>query len=190
MAASTLASGISRVCGLLAWYLAGISLIWGIVLSTRLVRRTSLPGWLLGLHRTLALLATALVAVHVVASLGHHRAALDVADVLVPGHAHWRTGAITWGVVGLYLAVALMLTSVALHRMSRRSWHLSHVLAYPMFIAAAVHAYGAGTDSQRTFFLWTGLAVLEVALGLALFRGWTHLTTRAQRRAAQAAAPR
>lgn len=190
VATSTLASDISRVCGLLAWYLAGVSLVWGVVLSTRLVRRAALPTWLLGLHRALALGATALTAVHIIAALGHHRAALNVADLLVPGHAHWRTGAITWGVVSLYLAIALALTSVAIHRMPRRWWHLSHLLAYPMFIAAAVHAYGAGTDSQRTVFLWTGLAVLEAALGLGLFRGWAHVATRPQRRAARSAANR
>ena len=189
-AASSLASGVGRVTGVLAWYLAGASLVWGVVLSTKLVRRTNLPGWLLGLHRSLSIAATALTLVHVVAALGHHRAALSVVDLVVPGHSHWRTGAITWGVVALYLAIALTITSIAINRMPRTWWHLSHLLAYPMFIASAVHAYGAGTDSQRRFFLWTGLALLEVALGLGLFRAWSHVATRRQRRAARAATAR
>ena len=190
VAASTLASSISRVCGLLGWYLTGISLVWGIVLSTRLVRRTNLPAWLLGLHRSLAVGAAALLAVHVVAALGHHRAAIGVVDLFVPGHSHWRTGAVTWGVVSLYLLLALMCSSVAITRMPRKWWHLSHLLAYPMFVASAVHAYGAGTDSQRRIFLWTGLALVEVALGLALFRLWAHVTTRAHRAAVRANEPK
>jgi DMSO/TMAO reductase YedYZ heme-binding membrane subunit len=174
----------------LAWYLTGASLVWGVVLSTRLVRRTNLPGWLLGLHRSLSVTAAALMLVHVVAALGHHRAAIGVADLFVPGHSHWRAGAVTWGVVALYLSIAITVTSAIIDRMPRRWWHFSHLLAYPMFVASAVHAYGAGTDSQRRFFLWTGLALVEAALGLGLFRVWAHIATRRQRRAARAAQAR
>lgn len=183
---STLASTISRVCGLLGWYLTGISLVWGVILSTRLARRANLPAWLLGLHRSLAVGAAALLVVHVVAALGHHRVAIGVVDVVVPGHSQWRTGAITWGVVSLYLLLALMGTSVAITRMPRKWWHLSHLLAYPMFVTSAVHAWGASIDRPHRILLWTGLALVELTLVLALFRLWTHASSRARREAATA----
>ncbi|MEY4174806.1 MAG: Vanillate O-demethylase oxidoreductase, partial [Actinomycetota bacterium] len=171
-------SFLSRAGGIVAWLLIAFSMLWGVVLSSRLLRRANLPIWLLGLHRTLAVAGTALVFVHVAGALGNHRVGIGVADVLVPGRSTWRSGAITWGVVAMYLLVAIAITSVLMRRLPRRWWHLSHLLAYPLFIASTLHAYQAGTDRSNRLLLWGGLALAEVVVGVALFRRFTYLPTR------------
>ncbi|MEY4173185.1 MAG: Vanillate O-demethylase oxidoreductase [Actinomycetota bacterium] len=186
--AASASSVISRVGGVLAWLLIATSMLWGVVLSTRLLRRTNLPIWLLGLHRTLAVAGVALSVVHVLGALGNHRIGIGVADVLVPGRSRWREGAVTWGVVAMYLLVAVIITSALMRNLPRRLWHLSHLLAYPLFISSTLHAYQAGTDRSNRLLLWGGLALAEVVLGMALFRLLTYLPTR-RAQAARAAAP-
>lgn len=176
--AASASSFVSRAGGILAWLLVATSMLWGVVLSTRLLRRASLPVWLLGLHRTLAVAGTALVVVHVAGALGNHRLGIGIVDALVPGHSSWRTGAIAWGVVSGYLLAAVTLTSVLMRRLPRRVWHFSHLLAYPLFIASTLHAYQAGTDRSNRLLLWGGLALAEVVAGMGLFRLFTSLPTR------------
>ena len=48
---------VSRASGLIAWVLVAASIVWGITLSSRLLRRRGIPAWLLDLHRYLGLLA-------------------------------------------------------------------------------------------------------------------------------------
>ncbi|MBU6315804.1 MAG: ferric reductase-like transmembrane domain-containing protein [Acidobacteria bacterium] len=186
--AASASSIISRAGGIIAWLLIATSMVWGVVLSSRLLRRANLPVWLLGLHRTLAVAGTALAVVHVLGAIGDHRIGIGLTDALVPGRSEWRTGAITWGVVSMYLLVAVTITSVLMRRMPRRLWHLSHLLAYPLFIASTLHAYQAGTVRSNRLLLWGGLALAEVVVGMSLFRLFTYLPTR-RAQAARADAP-
>lgn len=186
--AASASSLISRAGGIIAWLLIAASMLWGTVLSTRLLRRTTLPIWLLGLHRWLSVTGAALVAVHVLGALGNHRTGIGVVDVLVPGRSDWRAGAITWGVVSMYLLIAVTAASLLMRSLPRRIWHASHLLAYPLFVACTLHAYQAGTDRSNRLLLWGGLVIAEVVLGMALFRLFTYLPVR-RAQTARSAAP-
>lgn len=186
--AASASSFIGRAGGVVAWLLIATSMLWGAILSTRLLRRANLPVWLLGLHRTLAVAGTVLVVVHVAGAMGNHRIGIGIADVLVPGSSSWRTGAVAWGVVSGYLLVAVGITSALMRRLPRRAWHFSHLLAYPLFIASTLHAYQAGTDRSNRLLLWGGLALAEVVVGVGLFRLFTYLPTR-RAQAARAGTP-
>ena len=55
---------VTRATGMVAWAAATASVAWGITVSGRLVRRRKLPAWLLDLHRHLATLTVAFLALH------------------------------------------------------------------------------------------------------------------------------
>ena len=55
----------ARAGGIVAWALVSLTVIGGLQLSTRLVRRPA-PAWVLDVHRFVAGLAVALVGVHLV----------------------------------------------------------------------------------------------------------------------------
>jgi predicted ferric reductase len=186
--AASASSLVSRAGGIVAWLLVTGSMFWGIALSSRLLRRSSLPAWMLGLHRWLAVAGAALVTVHVLGALGNHRIAIGIVDVLVPGRSEWRSGAVTWGVVSMYLLLAVLASSALMHRLPRRVWHFSHLLAYPLFLASTLHAYQAGTDRSNRLLLWGGLALAELVVGVALFRLFTYLPVR-RAQAARSASP-
>ena len=45
---------VARSSGLVAWALVTASIVWGLALSSRLIRRRGVPAWLLALHRYLS----------------------------------------------------------------------------------------------------------------------------------------
>jgi DMSO/TMAO reductase YedYZ heme-binding membrane subunit len=55
---------------------------------------------------------------------------------------------VAWGIVGMYLLLAIELTSLVRHRMSKRAWHAVHLLSYFLFATTTVHLLTAGTDAK------------------------------------------
>ena len=52
---------VARSCGIVALVLAGASVIWGLLLSTKLLEGRPGPRWLLDLHGSRSLLATSTI---------------------------------------------------------------------------------------------------------------------------------
>ena len=113
---------IARASGMVTLGASGGAVIWGLLLSTRLIRRRSLPKWLLDLHRFLGALTLAFLALHLTALVADSFVHFGVADLAVPFHSAWRRTAVAWGVIGAYLLVAVELTSLVRNRLSRRWW--------------------------------------------------------------------
>lgn len=163
----------ARASGLVAWAVVTLSLLWGLALSTRLVRRRGVPAWLLDLHKFLGTLSIVFVAVHVVALWADNYVYFGPRELFVPFASSWRASAIAWGIAATYLLVAIQLTSWAMKRIPRRVWHGVHVLSIPMFAMATVHGFTAGADAGNVAVEWVattgGLAVCL----LVTFRMWT-----------------
>jgi DMSO/TMAO reductase YedYZ heme-binding membrane subunit len=159
---------ISRATGIVAWAVLTLSVIWGLSLTTRLLGKFPKPAWMLDLHRHFAALATVLVGVHVGSLMLDGYARFSLGDILIPMHTPWKPGPVAWGVVGLYLLLAVQGTSLAKKRMPLKLWRALHFLSYPLWAVATAHFITAGTDaySQPFAYVVIGTTVLISALTL------------------------
>ncbi len=137
---------VARASGIVAWALVLTTIVWGLLLATKVLGRKPSPAWLLSLHRYLGALTVAFVGVHVGAILLDSYISFGITDVLVPFTGSWHPVAVAWGIVGMYLLVAIEITSLLRHRMSNRAWHAVHLLSYLLFATTTVHMLTAGTD--------------------------------------------
>lgn len=177
---------VSRASGLIAWALVAASIIWGITLSSRLLRRRGIPAWLLDLHRYLGLLAFVFTGIHLVGLVADNYVHFGVRELFIPMATEWRPGATAWGIIAFYMLVAIQVTSWLMRRMPRRIWHGVHLLAYPLFVVGTVHGFQSGADRSNKLVQWTALLVIELVFGLTLFRALTY--TPRKRKAAAASA--
>src|SRR5947208_13077297 len=99
----------ARAAGIVAWALAATSVIWGLALSTRALGRKPRPAWLFDLHRFLGGLALIFTGVHVLAVLFNAYVHFSLVNILVPFTGTWRPPAVAWGIVGVYLLLAVEL---------------------------------------------------------------------------------
>jgi len=139
---------VARSSGIVAWALILLTIVWGLLLATRVLGRRPAPAWLLSLHRYLGALAIAFVGVHVGAILLDSYTNFSIVNVLVPFTGSWHPLAVAWGIVGMYLLAAIEITSLVRHRMSKRAWHAVHLLSYFLFATTTVHLLTAGTDAR------------------------------------------
>ncbi|WP_020659089.1 2Fe-2S iron-sulfur cluster-binding protein [Amycolatopsis benzoatilytica] len=159
----------ARAGGIVAWTLLTATVVWGLLLRTRLLPRTP-PRPLLELHRFLAGLAVAFTALHLVGLLLDDYVRFDVVDLLVPFAAGWRPVPVAFGVLSLYLLIAIVVTSVLMRRLGRTWWHRVHLVAYLLFWSATAHLLTAGTDAGNSGLRLVVVAAIAVVLFLTLLR--------------------
>ncbi len=161
---------VARASGLTASALLALSVIWGLLLTTRILGGRPRPAWILDLHRFLGAGALAFVGLHLVGLVGDNFVHFGAAELFVPFVSPWQPGAVAWGIVAFYLLVVVEVTSLLMKRMSRRVWHGIHLSSYVLFWVAAVHAATAGTDTGNTIYVWVANATIATVLVLTLFR--------------------
>jgi methionine sulfoxide reductase heme-binding subunit len=161
---------IARSGGIVAWALLAASVLWGLALSTKVLRGKPRPNWILDLHRFLGGLALIFTGIHVTALVLDSYVHFGLAELLVPFASAWHPVAVAWGVIGLYLLIAVELTSLARKRISKRTWRLTHYLSFPLFLLTTVHALSAGTDRSTLLLQWSVIAVSAAITGLTFVR--------------------
>jgi DMSO/TMAO reductase YedYZ heme-binding membrane subunit len=157
----------------MSWGLLLAGMVWGLLLATRALGRRPTPAWILSLHRYLGALAVAFVGVHVGAILVDSYTNFNVVNVLVPFTGTWHPTAVAFGIVSMYLLLAIEITSLVRDRMSAKAWRAVHMLSYFLFAAATIHMVTAGTDVRAV--VATSAAVL---LGIVVTFGSTALYLR------------
>src|SRR4051812_37937232 len=153
---------VARSSGLVTWALVLLTIVWGLLLGTRALGDRPTPAWLLSLHRYLGALALVFLGVHVGAIVLDTYTDFSVVNVLVPFTGSWNPVAVAWGIVAMYMLVAIEITSLLRHRMSRKTWHAVHLLAYAVFATGTVHMLSAGTDVKAV--VASGLTVLVATI--------------------------
>src|SRR5256885_4240676 len=165
---------VARSSGIVAWALILATIVWGLLLATKMLGRRPTPAWLLSLHRYLGAVTVAFVGVHVGAILLDTYTNFGITDVLVPFTGSWHPLAVAWGIVGMYLLAAIEITSLVRNRMSKRAWHAVHLLSYFLFATTTVHMLTAGTDAKAlvasSAAVLLGVAATFGAVALYLWR--------------------
>ena len=172
-------SGITHSTAL--WYasratgVVSLLLLTGVTLLGVLVNRQGrLPGLprfaVTGLHRNLSLLAVAFVAVHVVTAVLDPYVTIGLTAIVIPFSSPYKPLWLGVGAISLDLVLALILTSLARGRISRRLWRALHWLAYLAWGSALLHSLTSSTDLHSGVLLYLLLACIAAVAGAVIWR--------------------
>jgi predicted ferric reductase len=183
---------VSRSSGVVAWAVCTASVLWGLALSTRLIRRRGAPAWLLDLHRFLGVLSIVFTLVHMVSLWVHatwefKEFPFGPAELLVPFQSEYAPGAVAWGIVAFYLLVAVQVSSWLMRRIKRRVWHAIHLSSFLLFAFATIHTFTAGTDRNNRLVQLLALVGVVMVVALTVVRVVSPRRSRPSARAASAA---
>jgi DMSO/TMAO reductase YedYZ heme-binding membrane subunit len=161
---------LARSSGIVAWALAALAVLWGVALATRALGRRPQAPWLLAVHRFLGLLCIVFVGVHLAALYMDPFINFGLDDLFVPLASSWKPVAVAWGVVALYLLIAVEITSLLRQRLPARVWRGVHFSSYAMYVLATVHLLAAGTDRTNPVLLGSVVATVAVTLFFLAYR--------------------
>jgi methionine sulfoxide reductase heme-binding subunit len=158
----------TRASGITALVLLTLTMVLGLVTTTR-VRARNWPGFAQQeLHRRISVIAVVFLGIHVVTSVLDTYVDIPWAAIVVPFASGYGRFWIGVGAVSLDLMLAVFLTSLLRARMRPGTWRAVHWLAYLSWPIALAHTFGMGTDSrQRWVIALGGLCVLSVVFALA-----------------------
>lgn len=160
----------ARAGGIVALVLASTSVIWGLLLSTRILQGRPSAAWLLDLHRFLGGAAVIFTGIHLAGLVADTYVHFGVADLLVPFASEWKTWAVAWGIVAFYLLLAVELSSLVMRRIPRRWWKQIHLTSYAMFWLGVLHGATAGTDAGNPVYVGSMVGLIVLVSGLTLHR--------------------
>ena len=161
---------VARSGGIVALLLTGLAVIWGLLYSTKILNGQPSPKWLLDLHRFLGGASVVFTGIHLSGLVLDDFVSFGLTDILVPFASDWQPGAVAWGVVTMYLLLAVEITSLMMKRLPRRWWYRVHLTSYVLFWMGLVHGVTAGSDADNVLYIFfTGVSII-VVLGLTMYR--------------------
>lgn len=161
---------VARAAGMVSWIMLCAAVTWGILASTRFLGERHRPAWMADLHRFLGGLAVVFTGIHVGALLVDDYVDFGLVDVLVPFASEWRPGAVAWGVVGLWLLVAVEVTSLFMRKLPRTVWRAVHLSSFGLFWVASFHAAGSGTDVAAPWYRAIAVLLTVVTVFMTVYR--------------------
>jgi methionine sulfoxide reductase heme-binding subunit len=154
-------------------------------------------GWRLGgssryaiaaLHRTISMLALAMLAMHIVTTLLDPFPKIAVLAAFVPFATDYRPLWMGLGAVAADLLLAVAVTSLVRRRLGYRTWRGVHWAAYACWPVAILHGLGTGSDVKSTWMLALTIGSVAAVLMAVLARVWRASTPSPARTGAVAAA--
>jgi sulfoxide reductase heme-binding subunit YedZ len=139
------------------------------------------------MHRTVSLLALALLAVHIATTALDPFPRIGVLNAVVPFVTSYRPLWIGMGTLAADLMLAIAVTSLVRRRLGYAAWRGVHWLSYACWPVALLHGLGAGSDTKSGWMLALTLACVAAVLAAAASRAAAAGTPRAARVAAAGA---
>jgi sulfoxide reductase heme-binding subunit YedZ len=163
------------------WYLMRGSGVTSLVLLTAVLvlgiltsRKTSLPTLprfgTMTLHRSISLLAVLFLGVHVGTAIVDPYAQVRLVDALVPFVGSWRALWLGLGTLSLDVLACVIVSSLLMRRISRRTWRAIHWFGYLTWPLAFVHSIEIGTDAGALWLRVVAFSMLAVVVVAAAWR--------------------
>src|SRR5947209_11573837 len=153
--------------GFTAYVLLTLAVVVGLALSTQLQSPGRWPRLLNSeLHNFLTLLSAIFVVIHVLAVWLDPFTHFGWNELFIPFASHYRPEWMAFGIVALYLGIAIGISTWLRPRIGYTWWRRLHVLTLGIYALATIHGIGTGSDTQTWWALgiYLGSFVLVGAL--------------------------
>lgn len=157
---------LTRASANVAWVLVLTTILWGVLLTTRVLRGLDRPAWLLDLHKWMGGLTIVFTIVHMLSLIADSYVQFTFLSVLVPFTSDYRSWAVSLGVFGFWLLVIIQVTSLMKKHLSQKVWRGIHMTSYPLYAIIVVHALTAGSDVGTP--LYAGFSTALAMTGAAV----------------------
>ncbi len=164
---------VSRATGVVSIALLTAVLVLGMLTASRRPPRGIGSTVVMGLHRSLALGASAFLLVHIATAIAETYVSVDLVSAVVPFTSGYETAWVGLGTVAVDVLAAVVATSLLRHRLPERVWRGVHVLAFLLWPLAVVHGLALGTADEPVL---RGVTLACAAIGVGAI-GWRLLAT-------------
>ena len=148
---------VSRASGILALVLISLSVLMGLAMATKILRRPGLNRGVARMHEHVALIALVAIGLHGASLLGDHWLKPGWRGITVPFAMSYRPQFTGVGIIAGYLALLLGPSFYLRRRIGARRWRKLHRMTALVWLLSVLHTLGAGSDGSKP---WLRVVVL------------------------------
>lgn len=167
----------ARATGIASFVLLGLLSATGILLTTGALFRLLSPAAAWSLHRAIGTALLFSVLAHIASLLLDHFINLRLIDLLVPFVSPYKTIFLALGIIGFYILLLVLTTSLYTISSHAKFWRSVHFFAFPMYVLIFLHSYLVGTDTKEWWMqsiYWGSAAIIGAAVIYRLI--WKYKT--------------
>jgi predicted ferric reductase len=176
---------LSRATAIIAYASLWLTMVWGLLLSTRMAQ--SWPGTPVAndLHKFVSLLGLAMGGMHGLLLLGDHYMNFKLVQLLIPfASPAYRPLWVGFGQLSFYVWGLVILSFYIRKHIGARTWRVLHFASFATYAMALLHGITAGTDTGTS-----GMSLLYwVSGGMLLMLVFYRILTAMEKRRLKALA--
>jgi len=159
---------LTRSSGTVAYIVLSASTLWGLLLSSKLIKELVPAPVALAMHNALSWIALGLAFFHAFVLLFDNYYTYTVSNLLIPFTGPYQPLWVGVGTLGFYLMLLLSATFYMRRWIGAKRWRQLHYLTFAGYAMITLHGWLAGTDSAVFAWLY-GTSALTVIF-LTLYR--------------------
>ena len=148
---------------MVAWVLLTLTVVWGVLLKTRILRGADNPEWLTVTHRYISGLAMAMIATHMGTLLLDEYIQFGWTDILVPFASTFEPLPVALGIMAFWLIVLVQITALASKWLPDGLWKGIHLSSYISIVLVGLHSGLVGTDVGTPWYTVVSLILITTA---------------------------
>jgi hypothetical protein len=160
----------ARTIGFLAYLVVAGSVLYGLLLSTKILDAIAHRPVSFALHKDLSIAGLLLGAVHAVVLLADQSYAFTPRAILVPFASPYAAVWVGIGQLAFYGLAVVTASFYVRRQIGQRTWRLLHYLTFAVFLGATGHGIMSGSDAGTPWAFWIYLIPSAAALFLLVYR--------------------
>jgi len=161
---------LTRASGFVAYLLLFASLVLGLTMTGDVASRWLKRYQVYDLHRFLSLFTLGFSVFHTLIVLPDRYIAFSIVELLVPFASPYRPEFMALGIAALALLGLVVGSFYGRHLVGYRTWRLMHYVTFAVFVSAAAHGIGAGTDSSTAWAPYLYALSIFAVFNLTMYR--------------------
>jgi predicted ferric reductase len=171
-----------RLFAFMAYIAVTLSVVYGLLLSTKLLDAIAHRPVNFSLHQDLAAFGLGLAGIHGVLLGLDATMPFSLSQMVVPGAAPYAPLAVGVGQVAFYLMALVTASFYVRRRIGQRAWRTLHYLTFLAFAGSTFHGIASGTDTGAAWARWLYLGSMAAVAFLLTYRIGISLVERAEGR--------
>jgi predicted ferric reductase len=139
---------LSRATAIVAYLVLWLSMVWGLLMTTRLVKNW--PGFppSNNLHKFFATFGLSLGVLHGLLLLGDQFMNFSLKQILIPfANTTYRPTWVGFGQISLYMWGLILLSFYLRKKIGQKTWRILHILTFLTYASVFIHGTTSGSDS-------------------------------------------
>lgn len=166
---------LTRSSGTVAYIFLSASTVWGLLLSSKLIKELVPAPVTLAMHDILSWVAVGLASFHALVLLFDSYYTYTLGNLLIPFTGPYEPLLVGVGTLSFYLMLLLSASFYARKWLGAKRWRQLHYLTFVSYLMVTLHGWLVGTDSATFAWLYGGSSLLVIFL--TVYRIFTVIET-------------